>query len=875
MLRPVIAAALAAFCLSAGLSAQPDSATVAAGPKYAAGPLHRLLWGGGYRDLWTRPVRVEVLDPDTFAGGVTPLRVGGDFASNTLHLRGADGVRYVFRSVNKDVSKGLGPEFEGTLVEWVVQDQIAASHPGAPVAAHPLLQAAGILHPRPRLMVMADRASLGACRALFAGMLGTLEVRPDENEPEDDEDADTASASGAGEGDIEETCGFDDPGPRGDSPAFAGADKVKNTDNFLDDLEESPRDRLDAREYLAARLVDVWLGDWDRHEDQWRWARFDADDGARVWRPVPRDRDYVFVDHEGLLLELGRKVFIRLLEFEAELPDVSGATVQAEPLDRRLLSALPAATWDSVAAALRARLTDGVIDAAIDALPPEYRDARYGIAARLRSRREQLPAFARTFFRRLAVNVDVHTTDADETAVLERHPDGSLTVRVTGEDDGREWPVFERRFDPSQTDDVRLFLHGGDDRAVVRGAGTGVGVRVIGGGGDDVLADSSRRGGVAFYDDRGDNRLTGGPRTRISREAWTAPVDSSTLTGQRTYRDWGSSTSLVSPWVDWARGAGPVVGGGPKQTAYGFRRVPHAWQAWLRAGWAPLENRWQVELLADLHPEMAHRWYSTRLRATDLENVRFYGFGNDTDNPLERGAYDTWLRQVSAEAAVHVPFLRDAVLSLGPVARWTDPELEAGSPLRLLRPVGADALGQAGAFAEAEVDRRDVPGFPRRGWRLEAGGSAYPVVWGDGGGPFGEAHAAAAAYLSAGSGPVLALRAGGKRVWGEFPFHEAAFLGGGSTLRGHTGQRFAGDAMVFGGAEARVPLFRFNPGVRGTFGVLGLADAGRVWYDGTSEGGWHTAVGGGAFFTAYGQTATVTVARGERTSLNLSLGVPF
>ncbi|HVH13928.1 MAG TPA: BamA/TamA family outer membrane protein, partial [Longimicrobium sp.] len=116
---------------------------------------------------------------------------------------------------------------------------------------------------------------------------------------------------------------------------------------------------------------------------------------------------------------------------------------------------------------------------------------------------------------------------------------------------------------------------------------------------------------------------------------------------------------------------------------------------------------------------------------------------------------------------------------------------------------------------------------------------------------------------------------GGRRVWGAFPFFESAFLGGGSTLRGYTGQRFAGDAMVFGGTELRVPVLRANLGLRGTLGLIGLADAGRVWFDGESDGDWHTAAGAGVFFHAAGQAAYVTVARGDRTTLNFGLGMPF
>ena len=45
------------------------------------------------------------------------------------------------------------------------------------------------------------------------------------------------------------------------------------------------------------------IGDYDRHEDQWDWAR---DGRTQRWVPVPKDRDLAFVDFDGLLLDLIR-----------------------------------------------------------------------------------------------------------------------------------------------------------------------------------------------------------------------------------------------------------------------------------------------------------------------------------------------------------------------------------------------------------------------------------------------------------------------------------------------------------------------------------------------------------------------------------------
>jgi hypothetical protein len=860
-----------------------DSVTAVAGEEYRAGSLHRTLWGDNYRDLWTRPVRAPVLDPDTFAGGLTPLRAGGDFASNTLHMRGADGRRYVFRSINKDVSKGLGPEFEGTVVEWIVQDQVSASLPAAPSLADPLMEAAGILHARPRLVVMADRASLAACRERFAGVLGYLEERADENDPEeedaaDEEDGDPADTTGEPEEPVDpltESCGVPAPRPV-DGPAFAGADVVKGTDGFLDDLEDSPTNRLDSHAYLAARLVDIFMGDWDRHEDQWRWAGYDRGD-LRIWRPIPRDRDNAFVRHGGWALSAARRIFIRMVRFDEEYPSLTGLTVQAEPLDRRLLSDLPRSAWDSVTADVQRRLTDAAIEQAVAALPPEYHAGwRPELAQILRARRDGLDVIAQEFYRRLALNVDVHATDADEVALIDRNPDGSVDITITGAGDRTQlFVTYRRRFEQRETDDVRLYMQGGDDSVHVRGPGHGVSVRVIGGGGDDVMRDETQSTGIAFYDHRGDNRLVRGRGTKVSTRDWEQPVDTSSITGRRTYRDWGWSSSTLSPGVDWRRGAGPVLFIGPSMTKYSFRRAPYAWTAEAAVGWAPLEpDRFAIEASGDLHPENARHWYSVDSYASELENIRFFGFGNETSKTDDTERYDTWLRQVRVEPAVNWPLGRGGWLSIGPVFQWTDPEVELGTPLDVAQPIGVGPYTQLGLRAAAELDGRDAPNFPRRGWRVEAGGSGYPGMVEDEG-AFGEVHAMGATYLSLGAGPVLALRAGGRKVWGEFPFFESAFLGGGSTLRGHTGQRFAGDAMAFGGAELRVPVLRANLGLRGTLGVIGLADAGRVWFDGESDGDWHSAVGGGVFFHAAGQSVFFTIAQGERTTTNFGFGMPF
>ncbi|HST62726.1 MAG TPA: hypothetical protein VLK84_28730 [Longimicrobium sp.] len=333
-----------------------------AATRYRAGPLRRGLLGDGHRDAWAAPIRVPVLALDTFAGGLTPERPGGGNQTRSLHLRGADGRDYVFRSTDKDQGGRLGPFAHATFGR-VRQDQVGALHPAAAVVADGLLDATALPHADPRLVAMPDDPRLGRFRADFAGRLGIIEQNPQDG--------------------------------------FGGAGTVVDTEELLARLRARPAEPVDARMFLSARLMDVYLGDWDRHEGQWKWGRMEGAGGPR-WVPIPRDRDYALADYGGLLPSLARRRDAKIVRFDDEIRDVGGLMVEARPLDARFLCPLPATAWDSAAASLRTALTDSAIAASVRRMPAPY--VRLGgeqMIATLRARRDRLPAVARDFRRRL------------------------------------------------------------------------------------------------------------------------------------------------------------------------------------------------------------------------------------------------------------------------------------------------------------------------------------------------------------------------------------------------------------------------------------------------------------------------------------------
>jgi hypothetical protein len=870
--------------------AQQRTAPVAAGPEYEREGTGTV-FGNNWRVLWTTPVTVPVLDLDQYAGGLKPIRHGGR-QSETLHFEGADGRRYVFRSVPKFLHKeALPPDVRHTFVGDIVQDQVSALFPSPALITAPMSHAVGLLHAPSELVVMPDDPRLGEHRQLFGGMLGQFEENPNE-------------------------------GPDG-TPGFGGSRKIVDPDKFLELLDESGEHRIESREYLAARLLDFMLGDTDRGGDQWKLARFESDMGY-VYRPIPRDHDFAFMRGDGLINRFATRLSPKIAYHGPTFPSLRTLTFMTTDMDRRLLVEVPRATWDSVVRAVQSQLSDPVLLTAVERMPSEYQPhSATRIFTDLRARRSGLPDVAADFYAMINAEADVHATAESERAEIHYLDDGSVDVRLyrggsvvavngdggaqpAGDADQNERvvpssaPYFWRQFVPAETREVRVHMQGGADHVTLGGTRSSkLVVRIIGGAGADVLVDASTaRAGAArpvFYADDTDRIDAGTARVdtkpyddRPPGRPFDLQVDSAALQAPgaaeardndakrklrgREWQDWGSTFS-IKPTIALRRGAGVVVGGGPTYTRYGFRREPYELKAQLRALVGLNDGRFGLEFEGDYHPENSNRGVSLLAHASQLEFFRFYGYGNDS--PISEGDPRVGRDELMLHPSVYWKTSR-TLFGVGPVLKYGKPNFDAGSPLDEFQPFGAGAVGQLGAAATLEVGAIDEGVAQPRGVQVELGSSAYPAFW-DISDPFFETHGVVRAYVPVPglSGPFAALRVGGQRVFGTFPVHEAAFLGGRRSLRGFRTDRFAGDASLYGGAQLHLPVGQFELLTRGRLGVFGLADAGRVYFDGASPSGWHTAFGGGATFTTLRHTLSLTYARGELGRFYIEVGYPF
>lgn len=829
-----------------------DSVLVIPGEIYRAGALHRKLLGDNYRDEWTTPITVPVLRLRTFHGGLTPTKEGGGMQAKNLHFVAPDSSEWVFRQVRK-TNLILGPEYEHTIIWYIVRDEGSASHPTGALAVPPLLTAANVPHATPQLFLMPDDPALGEFRKDFANVLGTLEEFP--NVPKE-------------------------------GRAFANADKIIDSKDILEKINADDTTRVDARGLLTARLIDMLIGDNDRHPDQWKWARFGKDDSS-PFQPIPRDRDKAFVSYEGMLLSLARFAEPSLVTFRGKYPDPAALFANAGEFDRRMLQSLDKSVWDSVAASLMQRITDDVIDNAVSRMPPEYGSKRTEIAATLKARRNGLRGAADRYYDELWRVADIHATDADDQLTVVRSGNGIVDVTIRA---GTSAPYFARRFNFRETKEIRIYLHGGNDRAVVEGdVGSSIPLRIIGGNGTNTFTDLStvagRRNQTRFYDagtvenvkyakDTVDEKinLDDALNRSFNRRPWLRAYG--TLIPPQ--RDRGSALRpVVSLHSQRSLGIYPEIGAA--RHVYGFRKVPYSSELEARLAYSFASNRLRLRTAFDKRLEESDVHVPVTAGVSQFEVVQFHGFGNDVAD-LRGRFYDVRQRQWQFRPAVGRSFNAVSDISLGPVVRLTTTDSLANRFIAQQQPYGFSRFGQAGLELRAHLESRDYPDTLRPRLLLDLVGSGYPGIW-DVGTPYESVDAWAAGYFTINmpKKPVLALRVGGKKLWGNFPYFDAAFLGGLETLRTEERQRYAGDASLYGSTELRVPLARFPIVLPLDVGALGFMDAGRVYMNGESPGGWHSAAGAGIWigFLDPGRSVNILVTSQKNRRITTNIGFAF
>ena len=196
-------------------------------------------------------------------------------------------------------------------------------------------------------------------------------------------------------------------------------------------IREDNDNIIDQQAVLRARLLDMFVMDFDRHEDQWRWMAEDNGKGKTL-SPVPRDRDQPFFINEGVLPWLAGSAWAtpQVQGFRARARNIDFYNLNAANFDRNYLSEPSEADWRKATELTLAVMTDSLIEAALRLQPAAIQTySMNAIIVKLKQRRQYFMEEMMHYYRFLARTVSVYGSDKRELFDVYRSGD-SVTVTV-------------------------------------------------------------------------------------------------------------------------------------------------------------------------------------------------------------------------------------------------------------------------------------------------------------------------------------------------------------------------------------------------------------------------------------------------------------
>lgn len=826
---------------------------------YSRNAFGRFFWGDHYRDAYATTVKIPKLDLATFQGGVRPVKRGGGFQTNSLRLETDDGRQYTMRSLDKDPTRTVAyPLNQSRIVLDIIKDSFSGAHPLSATPLPLMQDSLNLYHTNPKLYYVPKQPRLENFNKDYGDALYLVEERPDEDVWEE-------------------------------QASFGYPENILSTEDVIEEIHEHHDHVVDQNWVLRARLFDVVIGDWDRHDDQWRWAEFDTL-GKTLFRPIPRDRDQAFGKYDGFIFSFVRQAspLIRpLRDFKPYQPRIWWSNFGARSFDPTFLSAMSWDDWEQEIRYIRRHLTDTVIETAVrEAWPPEiYQLNGPTVIETLKARRDNLMRMGRELYEHRAREVDVVGTYERDLFIVERLDQDLTRVRVydTNKEGEKEMLFYDRTFDRKDTKEISLYGLDDEDIFQVKGkVSSGIKIRLIGGLQDDTFVDESRVSGLSkktiIYDARSEKRnLTTGPETRMR-----ISDDPKYNIYNRRSKDYDFDYWSFLPSFAFNPDDGFLLGGSAQFIHYGYKKSPYAGKHFLSAKYAFATGG--VELIYNSEFTDAIGDFEIAVDGiyrSPLYSVNFYGIGNDTHNREDSLGVD--YHRVRQREIRFSPALKKMVntatsFSIGPTFESIRVERTAGRfiddyaegedvPFEEDFFEGQDFLGLRFVFEFSNLDDPNYPAlglnfFVDAGWRFRLDDFARNF-------PYLEGFISAFQPLDSRRRLVLGTRIGGRRLFNdEFEFYQAATLGGTgprANFRGFRRDRFTGKSAFYQNIDLRWEMLRSgNISLPFTLGLLAGFDHGRVWTPGEDSRTWHYAYGGGLFISPLDLlTAQLSAFRGD------------
>lgn len=799
-------------------------------------PFFKFVWGERYRNYYGAEVTVPTVELDTLFGGLKPVRKGGGNQSKSLRLRHRSGKEYVMRALRKVPELYLQAmvfqeqyvldDLDNTFPQQLLLDFYTGAHPYAPFVIGSLSDAVDIYHTNPKLYYVPKQSTLKNFNTDFGDELYMIEEH-----------------TGDGHGDI---------------AGFGYADKLISTDDMLDKLSNDEKYAVDVEMYIRARLFDMVLGDWDRHVDQWRWARFKNKEQKKIiYKPVPRDRDQAFsIMGDGFFMNLATRGIpgLRIMEgFNEEIRSVRGfnSSPKTYVLDLALLSETTKEQWLEQARFIQENLTERVIDKAFLSFPKEVQDKTIDKIKRvLLARSNTIQSTAEAYFKILNKYAIVKGTDKDDWFDINYLNDFETEVSVYRIIDRKKKKrYFHKIFKKGETKEVWIYGLDDADHFVVKGEGkASIKIRLIGGQGKDVYTTGEGKAPYIYeYKSKKNN----------FKEITKAKLRLTDNYDVNTYQPLKprNSTNQLLPTVGFNPDDGIKIGISETYTHNGFLLNPFTQQHQVNASFyfatSGFELGYRSEfagIIGNVNLELGANFTSPNFA------INFFGLGNETENLEDLLEMDynrvrlqtlsftpslVWRGDLGSKVRTGISY--ESIEVEKTENRFVNTFYHANETETLKRYVGIDA-----AYFYENSDNTAFPTLGmstslQLGYKTETRGNRnygyiIPSLSFD--------------YRLVPNGRlVLATKWKAHFIVGNgYQFYQAASIGGTDGLRGFRNQRFTGKKAYYQNTDIRYSLAKRRTGFLPTaLGIYAGFDYGRVWLPNEGSDQWYTSYGGGFF----------------------------
>ncbi|MEP0263030.1 metallophosphatase [Dokdonia sp.] len=776
--------------------------------------VYKGLWGDHYREFYSKEVNAPVAFLDTLKGGLTPVRAGGGHQSKSLRLEDKNGKEYVMRALRKSAIKFLQStafkdtyveeDLEGSFADTFLLDFYTTAHPYTATTIGTLSDAADVYHTNPALYYIPKQEALGTYNADYGDELYLIEERVSSSHK--------------------------------DLKSFGTPDKILSTSDVLQEIHKTGKEIVDEPSYIRARLFDMLIGDWDRHEDQWRWALFKNADGSEICKPIPRDRDQAFSVFDGSLLAFLRFAVpsIRMMQsFDEELKSPSWFSFEPYPLDMAFINQSNWQDWEKEAMALQNGITDEVIENAFTHLPEEVKGQTIEeIKGKLKGRRGNIVSIAKKYYDFINKHEVITGTQKGDTFEITRLPDGKTTIDINRKDVG----IFHRTFSSDETKEIWIYGLDGKDTFKVTGKGDRlIKIKVMGGKKNDTY-DFENTKKIKIYDYKGKEN------TILNNASKKWLVDSYEINNY-DYKKRKYSVNQFLPIIGSNPDDGFRIGFVNNFTTYGIQRNPFTTKHTISASYYTGNSGYDASYNGEF-ANIFHNWnFGIELKYNSPNFAQnFFGFGNSTEYDKDLVDLDfnrVRIRQLKGALALIWRGNNGGYFKIKPLIESFEVENTSDRFIATPGIGGVNVLTfESQTYAGGEVSygfkNKDNVAFPTYGFDTEITAGYKAIV--DGGNDdnkFGyvASHIAFDYKISKNGNLVFATKLGGEAILGDnFEFFHGASLGGNHSLRGFRNERFIGKYAFYQNTDLRLKLGKFKSSfIPLSYGVTGGFDYGRVW----------------------------------------------